>query len=160
MIFDSEIYKFMYEALKEAEIALDEDEVPVGAVVVHKNRIIGRGHNQVERLKDPTAHAEIIAITAACDHLKSKFLNDCRIFVTLEPCLMCAGALIHSRIDEIYFATMEPKTGACGTLYNIPEDKRLNFNPIVYSGIYEKEAQFLLQQFFEKKRKNKDFFHE
>lgn len=155
MIFDNDIYKFMYEALKEAEIALEEDEVPVGAVVVFNNRVIGRGRNQVETLKDPTAHAEILAITAAANHLNSKVLDGCKLFVTLEPCIMCAGAIVNSKVPELYFGAMEPKTGACGTLYDIPHDKRLNFNPVVYSGIYENESKYLLNKFFEQKRKNK-----
>lgn len=155
MIFDNDVYKFMYEALKEAEIALEQDEVPIGAVVVFNNKIIGRGRNQVETLNDPTAHAEILAITAAANHLESRVLSECKLFVTVEPCVMCAGAIVNSKIPELYFSVMEPKTGACGTLYNIPQDKRLNFNPKIYSGIYENESKYLLSKFFEQKRKNK-----
>lgn len=153
MIFDENNYRFMYEALKEAELAFEEDEIPVGAVVVYKNRIIGRGRNQVEALNDPTAHAEILAITAACNHLRTKFLKECKLFVTVEPCIMCSGAIVNARVGELYFAVMEPKTGGCGTLYNIPEDVRLNHNPKVFSGIYENESKYLLKQFFEKKKK-------
>jgi len=142
----------MFEALKLAEIAGEEDEVPIGAVVVKDNRIIGRGYNQVEKLKDSTAHAEIIAITAATNSLGDKSLVDCDLYVTVEPCLMCTGAILLSKIKNLYFATFEPKTGACGSVYNILEDKKLNHDVVVYSGIYEQEAKEIMQDFFIKKR--------
>ncbi|MBU1101414.1 MAG: nucleoside deaminase [Bacteroidetes bacterium] len=138
----------MFSALQEAEKCLETDDVPIGAVVVYKNRIIGRGNNQVERLKDPTAHAEILAITAACNHLQSKVLSDCDLYVTVEPCVMCTGALMLSRINNLYFSVFEPKFGACGSLYNIPEENKLNHKLNVYSGIYQDESKNLLQEFF------------
>ena len=106
----------MFEALKLAEIAANEDEVPIGAVVVKDGKIIGKGYNQVEKLKDATAHAEIIALTAASNNLQSKVLEDCDLYVTVEPCLMCTGASFLSKIKNIYFSTYEPKTGACGSI--------------------------------------------
>ncbi|MBN1299690.1 MAG: nucleoside deaminase [Melioribacteraceae bacterium] len=148
MLFSEEHYKSMYAALDEAQKALDEDEIPVGAVVTCRNRIIGRGHNQVEKLKDPSAHAEMIAITAACGYLKSKFLDECDIYITVEPCVMCSGAILLSRIRNVYFAVFEPKFGASGSVYNILEEAKYNHKPSVYSGIYEKESQALLKSFF------------
>ena len=112
MIFSEQTYHFMYAALQEAQKALEEKEVPVGAVVVKDNKIIGRGYNQVERLRDATAHAEMIALTSASNYLKDWRLSGCSIFVTLEPCIMCTGALLSSRIDELYFAVDDPKFGA------------------------------------------------
>lgn len=145
----------MYAALQEAEKALEEGEVPVGAVVVHNNRIIGRGYNQVERLKDATAHAEMIAITSAANHLNDWRLNECMIYVTLEPCLMCTGAIISSRIPELYFAAFDPKFGACGSLYNIAEEGKYNHTVKVYSGIMAEESKTLLKEFFNLQRKLK-----
>jgi len=98
----------MFAALKEAEFAFEEDEIPIGAVVVHNNKIIGKGYNQVEKLKDPTAHAEILALTAAANHLKEKVLLECDIYVTVEPCLMCIGAITLAKIRNLYFSTYEP----------------------------------------------------
>lgn len=138
----------MFSALQEAEKCLGTNDVPIGAVVVHKNRIIGRGNNQVERLNDSTAHAEILALTAASNHLQSKLLNDCDLYVTVEPCVMCTGALMLSRINNLYFSIFEPKFGACGSLYNIPDENKLNHRINVYSGIYQEESKNLLQEFF------------
>ena len=143
----------MYAALQEAEKALEEKEVPIGAVVTHKDRIIGRGRNQVETLNDPTAHAEMIAITAAAAHLQSWRLNECAIYVTLEPCIMCTGALLASRMDTLYFSSFDPKFGACGSLYNLAEQGKYNHKLKVYSGIYSLESEQLLKQFFGKMRK-------
>ena len=143
----------MFAALSEAEYALEKDEVPIGAVVVHNNRIIGKGHNQVESLNDPTAHAEMLAITAASNHLNSKVLADCELYVSVEPCVMCSGAIILAKIPKIYFGAFEPKFGACGSLYNFPEDKKLNHTVEVFSGIYSEESKNLLKTFFDKKRK-------
>ena len=126
MIFSEQIYGFMYAALQEAEKALDANDVPVGAVVVKDNKIIGRGYNQVELLNDATAHAEMIALTSASNHLKDWRLNGCSIFVTVEPCIMCTGALLSSRISELYFAVNDPKFGACGSLYNLAADGKTN----------------------------------
>ena len=138
----------MFSALQDAEKALEENEVPVGAVVVKDNKIIGRGHNQVERLKDATAHAEMLAITAAANHIGNWRLNECSIYVTLEPCIMCTGALLSSRIYELFFSTFDPKFGACGSVYNLAEDGKTNHKIKVYSGIYAEESKKLLQDFF------------
>ena len=143
----------MKQALREAERAYEQDEVPVGAVVVQKGRIIGRGSNQIERLQDPTAHAEMIAITAATNHLQSRRLDECVLYVTLEPCPMCAGAIVLSRIPTLVFATFDPKAGACGTLYNIVHDKRLNHTVHVISGVCDRESEELLKGFFGRVRK-------
>jgi len=145
----------MYAALQEAELAYEEDEVPIGAVVVHKNRIIGRGHNQTERLNDATAHAEIIAITAASNHLKSKYLTNCDLYVTVEPCLMCSGGILLSHIKNLYFSIYEPKLGACGSIYNVIENNKYNHSINVFNGIYSDESKNLLQTFFREKRKLK-----
>jgi tRNA(adenine34) deaminase len=142
----------MYAALQEAQKAFDDDEVPVGAIVVHKNKIIGRGYNQVEKLKDATAHAEMIAITSASNNLQSWRLNECSIYVTLEPCIMCAGALLSSRINELYYAASDIKFGACGSVHNLAENSKTNHTIKVYSGILAKESEELLKTFFAKKR--------
>lgn len=144
----------MFAALQEAEHALEEEEVPVGAVIVHKNKIIGRGHNQSELLRDSTAHAEILAITAASNYLKSKYLNECDLYVTIEPCLMCSGAILLSRIKRLYFAEFEPKYGAAGSVYNVIENNKYNHKISVYSGIYSEESKYLMNSFFLKKRMN------
>ncbi len=138
----------MFAALQEAEKALGENEVPVGAVVVKENKIVGRGYNQIERLKDATAHAEMIAITAAANHLGNWRLSECSIYVTLEPCVMCTGALLSSRIKELYFSIFDPKFGACGSIYNLADDGKTNHKIKVYSGIYAEESKKLLQDFF------------
>ena len=140
----------MFAALQEAEKALNENEVPVGAVVVKENKIIGRGYNQVERLKDATAHAEMIALTAAANHIGNWRLSECSIYVTLEPCAMCTGALLASRIKELYFSIFDPKFGACGSIYNLAEDGKTNHKINVYSGIYAEESKKLLEEFFNK----------
>lgn len=145
--------QWMKQALREAERAYEEDEVPVGAVVVQQGKIIGRGYNQIERLQDPTAHAEMIAITAATNHLQSRRLDECLLYVTLEPCPMCAGAIVLSRIPTLVFATFDPKAGACGTLYNIVHDRRLNHTVHVISGVCDRESEELLKGFFGRVRK-------
>ncbi|MFZ2937586.1 MAG: tRNA adenosine(34) deaminase TadA [Candidatus Omnitrophota bacterium] len=144
---------YMQEALKEARKAFEEDEVPVGAVVVYDGKVIARGHNQIERLKDPTAHAEMLALTSAANYLNTKWLNAASIYVTIEPCSMCAGALVLSRIKEVYFGAEDLKTGACGSVINIANNKKLNHRIKVKSGILEKECADLLKEFFKKKRK-------
>jgi tRNA(adenine34) deaminase len=144
---------YMSEALKEAQKAFEEDEVPVGAVIVQEGRIIGRGHNQIERLKDPTAHAEIIAITSAANYLGTKWLNEASLYVTIEPCSMCAGAMVLARIKSLYFGASDPKTGACGSVIDIANHKKLNHRIKVTRGILEAECSFLLKDFFRKKRK-------
>lgn len=154
MLFSEEVYKYMYAALQEAEKALEKDEVPIGAVVVHNHRIIGRGFNQTESLKDSTAHAEMIAITAASNNLNSKFLEECDIYVTIEPCVMCTGAILLSRVKRVYFGSFEPKFGACGSLFNIISSGKYNHVPEVYSGIYSEESKALIENFFRSKRSN------
>ena len=143
----------MKQAIREATRAYEQDEVPVGAVVVHKGKVIGRGCNQIEKLQDPTAHAEMIAITAASNHLESRRLEDCTLYVTLEPCPMCAGAIVLSRIPTLVFAAFDPKAGACGTLYNIVHDKRLNHTVHVISGVCDRESEELLKGFFGRVRR-------
>lgn len=139
-------------ALKEAERAFDADEVPIGAVVVRGGEIIGRGRNMVEQLQDPTAHAEMLAITAACETLKSKFLEGCTLYVTLEPCPMCAGAIVWSRLDRLVFGAFDEKAGAASTLYNIPRDTRLNHTLEVVSGVEDERSAALLRDFFRLRR--------
>ncbi|MDD5236516.1 MAG: tRNA adenosine(34) deaminase TadA [Candidatus Omnitrophica bacterium] len=143
---------YMREALKEAERAFSEDEVPVGCVVVHNNRIIARGHNQVERLKDPTAHAEMLALTSAANYLNAKWLNGATLYATIEPCSMCAGALVLSRIKNIVYGADDPKTGACGSVINIARSKKLNHRISVKKGVLKQECSSLLKEFFKKKR--------
>ena len=138
----------MKQALREAGKAFEENEVPVGAVVVHDERIIGRGYNQIEKLQDPTAHAEMIALTAAANHLASRRLEGCILYVTLEPCPMCAGAIVLSRIPTLVFGAYDPKAGSCGTLFNIVEDRRLNHRVHVVAGVCDKESEELLKGFF------------
>ncbi len=143
----------MFAALQLAEQAAEDNEVPVGAVVVHKNKIIGRGYNQNIRLNDSTAHAEMIAITSACNYLGAKTLEECQIYVTLEPCVMCTGAILLSRIETIYFSTFDTKFGACGSVFNLIKENKYYHLPKVYSGIYETESQTLLKNFFKEIRK-------
>jgi len=152
MLFPEHVYKFMFAALQEAEKALSQDEVPVGAVVVHENKIIGKGYNQTEMLKDSTAHAEMLAITAASNYLGSKFLTECDLYVTVEPCVMCSGAILLSRLKNLYFGTFEPKFGACGSLYNLLDNSLYNHKVNVYSGVYAEESKKLLETYFQKKR--------
>jgi tRNA(adenine34) deaminase len=144
--------RWMEAALREAERAFEEGEVPVGAVVVQDDRIIGRGHNRVEQLKDPTAHAEMLAITAACTTLGTKYLKGCTLYVTLEPCPMCAGAIVWARLDRVVFGAFDEKAGAASTLYNILQDPRLNHRVEILSGVEAERAAALLQQFFRKLR--------
>ena len=152
MLFSEDSYKFMYSALQEAEKALELNEVPVGAVIVHKNKVIGRGYNQTELLKDPTAHAEMIAVTAASNHLGNWRLSECDIYVTLEPCIMCTGALLNSRIKNVYFAAFDAKFGACGSVYNLAEEGKYNHKLKLFNGLYASESELLLKQFFAKTR--------
>ncbi len=139
-------------ALKEAMAALRQDEVPVGAVIVKNGSVIAKAHNQVEMLQDPTAHAEILAIGAAANHLGNRRIEGCTLYVTLEPCPMCAGALVLSRIDRIVFGSYDPKMGACSTLYNIVQDDRLNHRIEVIAGVMDTESSSLLKDFFARKR--------
>jgi tRNA(adenine34) deaminase len=157
MLFSEDTYKYMYAALQEAERAFEEGEVPIGAVVVHSKKIIGRGYNQTEKLKDPTAHAEMLAITAASNSLGAWRLSECDLYVTAEPCVMCAGASVLARIKTIYYAADEPKFGACGSLYNIAGEGKLNHKIKIYSGIYAEESKKMMQDFFKKNRNKKEF---
>ena len=143
-------------ALREAGKAFDENEVPVGCVIVFENRIIAKAHNQSEMLNDPTAHAEMIALTSAFDALQNKQLKGCSMYVTLEPCTMCSGALVLSRIENIYFGAYDLKSGACGSVLNITGNKSLNHKPNVYGGILDTECSLLLKTFFEMKRKEEN----
>ncbi len=143
---------FMAEALKEAEIAYSEDEVPIGAVVVKDGQIIGRGHNMSERLKDPTAHAEMIAIREALKFVGGWRLINCEIYVTMEPCAMCAGAIVLSRFEKLYIGTLDQKSGAACSLYEITNDHRLNHQVNTTYGILQNQCKDIVQRFFKEKR--------
>ena len=142
---------FMREALKEAVKAFESDEVPVGAVIVYKGKIIGRAHNQIKLLKDPTAHAEMIALTQAAAHLESERLPDTTVYATIEPCAMCGGAMILGRVKRLVFGAADPKTGAFGSALDINKFK-LNHRISVTGGILEKESAALMKEFFKIKR--------
>jgi tRNA(adenine34) deaminase len=146
--------RWMESALREAEKAKARKEVPVGAVVVHKGRIIGKGYNQIESLQDPTAHAEMIAITAAAAGLGSRRFEGCALYVTLEPCAMCAGAIVLARIPRLVFGAHDPKAGACGTLFNIVQDDRLNHRVELVGGVFRERCGELLSEFFAAMRGN------
>lgn len=152
MMLNSDHEHWMEHAFREAETAYEKEEVPIGAVVVYENRIIGRGHNLTETLQEPTAHAEMIAITAAADYLGSRRLLDTTLYVTLEPCVMCAGAIVLARIPVVVFSANDPKAGACGTLYNLVQDERLNHRVELVSGILENKCALILSDFFRKLR--------
>lgn len=139
-------------ALAEARAAFDEEEVPVGAVIVHQGRVIAAAHNQREMLKDPTAHAEMVAITQAAELLGSWRLLDCALYVTLEPCPMCAGAIVQARLPTVVYGTTDPKAGACHTLYSITADARLNHQASVLGGVLQDECRAILQEFFARQR--------
>ena len=146
--------KFMKEALKEAQKALEQEEVPVGAVIVKDGKIISRAHNIKEQKNDATCHAEIIAIKKACKKLNSWRLIDCEMYVTLEPCSMCAGALINSRIKKLYIGTTDEKTGACGSVLNLLEDYKFNHKIETNKYILKEECEKILKDFFKKLRKD------
>ena len=143
---------WMQYALVQAEKAYEAGEVPVGAVVVFKNRIIGRGYNQREQLNDPTAHAEIIAITAAANTLEDWRLNDCFLFVTKEPCPMCAGAIVNARFKMVVFGCYDEQEGCCGSLYQLCGDPRFKTQVAVKGGVLEKRSLSLIQDFFKLQR--------
>ncbi len=151
--------KFMKEALAEAEKAFSLGEVPIGAVIVKDGEIIARGHNLTETAKDPTAHAEMIAIRRAAQTLGGWRLIGCDLYVTVEPCAMCTGAMIWSRLNNLYIGAMDPKAGACGSVFNIPEEDRLNHKLHVETGLMEEECAAIMRQFFlrlrNRKKKNK-----
>ena len=141
--------RYMQYALSEAQKAFDAGEVPVGCVIVHEGLVIGKAHNQREVLQDPTAHAEILAITQAATHLKSWRLEGAKLYVTLEPCPMCAGAIILARLDAVYYGATDPKAGCCGTLMNLLEDRRFNHQPELHAGLMAEECGGILSAFFQ-----------
>ena len=143
---------WMKSAFREAEKAYEEGETPIGCVIVFENKIIAKSHNQIEKLKDPTAHAEIIAITAASIHLDSKVLKGCSMYITLEPCAMCAGAIVLSKMDRLFFGAFDLKSGACGSVINITNNKSLNHKVNVLGGVLDKDCGDILKSFFKGKR--------
>lgn len=147
--------KFMKEALKEAQKSYKKEEIPVGAIIVKDGKIIARGHNLKETKTDPTKHAEIIAIQKACKRLQTWRLSGCTMYVTLEPCSMCAGSLIQSRLDKVVIGTMDEKTGACGSVLNLLADYKFNHIVQIETGIMQEECKKILQQFFKELRAKK-----
>lgn len=147
---------FMEQAICQASIAEENGDVPIGAVIVHQNTIIAKAYNQREQLQDPTAHAEIIALTQAAAAVGSWRLHGYTMYVTLEPCPMCAGALVLARMDRLVYGCDDPKAGACGSLYNIVQDERLNHRLEVASCVLADECRQQLQKFFAKRREQND----
>lgn len=145
---------WMEMALREAEAAYEQGEVPVGAIIVREGIVIGKGANQTEMLQDPTAHAEMIALTAAAGNLRNRRLEGCAMYVTLEPCPMCAGAIVLARLPILVFGSYDPKAGACSTLYTITNDTRLNHRVHTVGGVSQERCGDLLRRFFLGKRKN------
>ena len=148
--------KFMKEALKEAKKAYNKLEIPVGAVIVKNDKIIARAHNIKEEKKDTTKHAEIIAIQKASKKLETWRLNDCEMYVTLEPCAMCAGAIIQARLKKVYIGTMDEKTGACGSVLNLFKDYKFNHIVELETGILQEECEQILKIFFKELRELKN----
>jgi tRNA(adenine34) deaminase len=144
--------RWMRQALALAAEAARQGEIPIGAIAVQEEHILGRGYNRTEALQDPTAHAEMLAITAAADALGSRRLDGVTLYVTLEPCCMCAGALVLARVSRLVFGCPDPKAGACGTLYNIPQDARLNHRLLVTGGILQEQCAAQLSDFFKSLR--------
>ncbi len=144
--------RYMQQALDLARKALESEDVPIGALVVHEGRVIGRGYNQREKLQDPTAHAEMIAITAAAEYLKQWRLERCTLYVTLEPCAMCAGAMVLARIQRLVYGAADPKAGACGSVLNVADDPRLNHRIQIVGGVLAEPAAELLRAFFRRRR--------
>lgn len=142
----------MQEALKLANVAFQKGEVPVGAVVIFNGRIVGKGYNQVEMLQDPTAHAEMVALSSACTTVGNKYLSDCVLYVTLEPCAMCAGAAVWSKLKRLVFGAMDEKSGAAGSVFNISSNNKLNHQVEVIQGVLEDECSLLLKKFFRENR--------
>ena len=147
---------FLKLALEEARKAAEEDEVPVGAVAVHEGRVVGVGRNARERMADPLAHAEILALSSAARHLGRWRLSGVTLYVTLEPCAMCAGALVNARVDRLVYGARDPKAGAVESLYGICTDPRLNHRLEVKGGVLAEEAGELLRSFFQRKRKEQE----
>ena len=143
----------MQVALEQARLAAVQGDVPVGAVVVHNGIIIAARHNEREATNDPTAHAEVLALRDAAQHLGRWRLDDCDLVVTLEPCVMCAGALINARVQTLVFGAADLKAGATGSLYNVCTDPRMNHNPAVQNGVLESNSQLLLRDFFKQQRR-------
>ena len=143
----------MRAALREAQASADDDEVPIGCVIVHEGLVVGRGRNQMERLQDATAHAEMVAIGAASSTLGTWRLNECTMYVTLEPCAMCAGAIILSRVGRLVYAAIDPKAGACGSVLDVIHEPRLNHRVEIESGVLAEECSALLKAFFQRKRR-------
>ena len=148
--------KFMKEALKEAKRAYEKEEIPVGAVIVKDNKIIARAYNQKEEKRDTTKHAQILAIQKASKKIDAWRLQDCEMYVTLEPCSMCAGAIIQARIKKIYIGTMDEKTGACGSVLNLLEDYKFNHKVEIEKDILKPECEEIIKQFFKELRKSKE----
>ena len=146
------VEKYMKLALKEAKRAYDKDEVPIGAIIVKNGEIIARAHNLREKNKQACAHAEILAIQKACKKLEAWRLEDCDMYVTLEPCPMCAGAIINARIKNLYIGAMDPKSGAVGSKLNLMTDYKFNHNVYVCSGILEEECSMIIKKFFKELR--------
>ena len=140
-------------AIEQAKKASRRDEVPVGAIIVLNNKVVAKAHNKRQTIGDASAHAEIVAIRKACKKIGNWRLLDCEMYVTLEPCAMCAGAAINSRLKNIFFGAYDEKAGCCGTLYNLPEDKRFNHIVRVTGGILKDECAAILSEFFYNKRK-------
>jgi tRNA(adenine34) deaminase len=149
----SESDYYMGLALREAARALEAEEVPVGAVIVARGAIVGKAHNQRETLRDPTAHAEMIALTQAAEALGTWRLGEATMYVTLEPCPMCAGAIVNARLGKLVFGTRDPKAGACGSLYDIVRDARLNHRVPVEEGVRGEECGEILRAFFRARRR-------
>lgn len=143
----------MRAALREARAAAEADEVPVGCVIVHDGAIIGRGHNQVETLQDATAHAEIVAIGAASNALQSRHLSECTLYVTLEPCAMCAGAMVLARVGRLVYGAADPKAGACGSVLDVIHERRLNHRVEATAGVMADDCSSILKSFFARKRR-------
>lgn len=146
-------FAYMKIALSEAEKAFEKDEVPVGSVIVNNGSIVARAHNQIKLLKDPTAHAEMIAITQAASSLKNERLNGCELYVTIEPCVMCVGAMILGRVQRVVYGADDPKTGACGSVVDLTEEGLFNHALRVTKGVEEEACRDIIQRFFRAKRK-------
>ena len=143
---------YMNYAFREAERAFEEGEIPVGCIIVFQNSIIAKAHNQIETLKDPTAHAEIIAVTSAAEYLQSKVLAGCSMYVTLEPCVMFAGAIVLSKLENLFFGAYDFKSGACGSVFNVTNNDSLNHRVNVLGGVLDEKCREILKSFFDVKR--------
>ena len=148
--------RWMQEALRVARAGLDADEVPVGCVIIHEDRIVGRAHNQREMLRDPTAHAEMIALTQAAEALQTWRLDGCTLYVTLEPCAMCAGAMVLGRIERLVYGATDPKAGAVVSVFCLLDEPRLNHKVEVTGGVLAAECGAVLSEFFRTKRAEDD----